>query len=146
MSRVLGSDYASMRMAEFDTDNNIHERASIPSLEMANKKLNNLLNNKNIDGYIFKPTVHALKAARKYLLMAHIIMGQFYFDPAIIPDGEGGIDLEWESADKHLMLSFRNVPERKDILYYQYNDEYGGDEINLPLLKEKLQWLIRDAK
>lgn len=78
--------------------------------------------------------------------MAHIIMGQFYFDPAIIPDGEGGIDLEWESADKHLMLSFRNVPERKDILYYQYNDEYGGDEINLPLLKEKLQWLIRDAK
>lgn len=116
------------------------------SLDSASKKLNALLDNKNTNGYVFKPTMLAFNNARTRLLLAYKLLGQAYFEPSIVPDGEGGIDIEWEKGGKHLLLNCQATSSQKDFLYYQQGTEYAAKDFSVLLFKEKLSWLIHDAR
>jgi hypothetical protein len=43
-------------------------------------------------------------------------------DPSFIPDGEGGIDIEWESDGKEIMMSCRAKPEDTGFIYLNLSD------------------------
>ncbi len=116
------------------------------SLIPASNKLNALLDNQNTNGYVFKPTLQAYNNACARLLLAYKLMGRSYFEPSILPDGEGGIDIEWEKDSKHLLLSCQATSGQRDFLYYQQDDKYEAKDFSVSLLKEKLYWLIRNAR
>lgn len=42
--------------------------------------------------------------------------------PSFIPDGEGGIDIEWESDGKEVMMSCRAKPGQLEFIYLKLSD------------------------
>jgi hypothetical protein len=81
-----------------------------------------LENNKNVEGYVFKPTPHALRTAKFYIEKIYSKMGEAFPRPSFIPDGEGGIDIEWSAGTNELTLSCRAQTEQEDFLYVRKGD------------------------
>jgi hypothetical protein len=92
-------------------------------------RLQNILNeitaledNENVEGYIFKPTDHAVRTAKFYIEKIYSKMGESFPRPSFIPDGEGGIDIEWSVGRNELTLSCRAKTEQEDFLYVKKGD------------------------
>src|SRR3954466_16266781 len=68
------------------------------------KDLYHLLSLENENDLVLKPTQGAFQKARTYLTEASksVILPM----PAFSPDGEGGIDIEWENKGRRLALNF----------------------------------------
>lgn len=57
----------------------------------------------------------------------------------IVPDGEGGIRIEWKVENKHLRIS---LSEERFYLYFEHRSDYAViEEFNAQELIEKLRWL-----
>ena len=106
-------------------------------------QLESLLSNKNVNDYIFKPTHHAYERARRFLIEAHAIMGSHYSQPSIVPDGEGGIDIEWVRGGKEVLLCCRASEAQRDYIYYQEGEKYGAHDASVEYLRDRLNWLIQ---
>ena len=107
-------------------------------------KLDSMQNLENAHGYTFSATPHAYKNAKLYLEGIRFQMSaDFRLRPSLMPDGEGGIDIEWESGEKEITLSCRGSESQQDFIYWQ-GDKYDAGDATPELLRERLGWLIRE--
>src|SRR6266404_6623902 len=67
--------------------------------------LDELLTLENGNGYTFQASLRAHSHAEAYLEAATAILGDAFPFPEFIPDGEGGIDIEWTKNSRRLTLS-----------------------------------------
>jgi hypothetical protein len=105
-------------------------------------ELDALLKAENTNGYTFCPTGWAYQNAKQALEQVSALMGRLFPTPSFIPDGEGGIDIEWERKGRKVSLSCRAGANQRDFIYWKENGgRYDGDEFSLDLLQDKLIWL-----
>jgi hypothetical protein len=116
------------------------EAASTDTLPFL-RALDALLTLENYNGFTLQATPQAHRNAKRYLENAsyviHIPMPEF------TPDGEGGIDIEWENNGRHLALSCRARPDNPDFISWREpQGRYDGRPANQALLNERLEWLL----
>jgi hypothetical protein len=80
-----------------------------------------------------------------YLEAAASILGASFPVPEFVPDGEGGIDIEWSKNARRLTLSCRAYATHNDYLYWEEDGNYDARDITLSLLIERLRWLNNAA-
>jgi len=76
------------------------------------------------DDYIYKPTNYAFGTAERLLLIAYLSVNSDIPRPAITPDGEGGLRLEWRVPDREVRLICPAQPHRQPYIYYEADDNY----------------------
>jgi hypothetical protein len=104
------------------------------------KELDALLTLENTNGFKVQATPCAYENARRYLESASnvILLPQ----PEFTPDGEGGIDIEWENQGRRLALSCRAEHNQSDFISWREpGGRYDGREASENLLNERLDWL-----
>lgn len=102
-------------------------------------ELDALLNLESYNDFVLQPTPYAYNNARRYL---ENVSGTVF--PEFTPDGEGGIDIEWEYQGRRLALSCRaRGIERDFISWREATGQYEGGPASQSLLNEKLDWLTR---
>ncbi|MEP7037611.1 MAG: hypothetical protein ABI891_04650 [Acidobacteriota bacterium] len=86
------------------------------------------------------PSPPVFDSVKKLLLAVTDSLGYEMSIPTFfIPDGEGGVRIEWKVNDKHLRLL---KSEKRLYLYFEDNAHYDGIEnFNPGQLVEKLRWL-----
>ena len=109
--------------------------------EMLNHKFEDLLN-EEYDEEFLAPTEHILEGAIQLIYSINDYLGYEMPIPLfVIPDGEGGIRIEWQNMDKHLRLS---LGEGRIYLYFEDNSQYDAVEnFDAKQLVEKLKWLVQ---
>ena len=106
-------------------------------------KLDSMQNLENAHGYTFSATPRAYKNAKLFLEGIRFqISADFRLRPSLMPDGEGGIDIEWESGEKEITLSCRGSESQQDFIYWQEGDKYDAGDATPELLRTRLHWLI----
>jgi hypothetical protein len=102
-------------------------------------KLNSLLS-EDYDEDFFPPTDEIFTAVKGMLFKVNDFLGYEMTIPSfIVPDGEGGIRIEWKFNDKQLRLA---ISQKKHYLYFEDNGSYDGIPNFKPeQLVEKLRWL-----
>lgn len=113
-------------------------------LSAATNKLTALLDNQNAEGYTFKLTGHAFLSAWDLLVKMHLFLGDRFTTPSIVSDGEGGVDIEWTRNDKEVLMGIRGDTCKDDFVYFQQGASYGGENLSLPYIKDRLEWLFQD--
>jgi hypothetical protein len=103
--------------------------------------LNELLTLENENGYTFQACLRAHRHAEIYLEAATAIIGADFPAPEFVPDGEGGIDIEWSNNARHLTLSCRATAGQNDYIYWEENGVYDAKDFSLALLISQLKWL-----
>jgi hypothetical protein len=98
-----------------------------------------LWKNENFEDYVFKPTTHSYRTAKSYIKALYPSDKDFP-EPAIDPDGNGGIELQWNHGRKILILGCRPNRGQKDFIYYQ-DGQHGMMEASPLNLNERLTWL-----
>lgn len=108
-------------------------------------QLDALLTAENANGYTFQPTLYAYKHARNYLEVLSRISGRSLPQPDLVPDGEGGVDIEWENGSRRVAISCRANPDQKDCIYWREIGAggYEARDMNLLRVMERLRWLAR---
>ena len=104
-------------------------------------QLDELLTVENAHGYAIQASTRAHSNTLTYLEPASASLGRLFPKPEFIPDGEGGIDTEWENGRRNLTLSCRGRDNQADFIYWEENGDYDGAEASLELLLDKLEWL-----
>jgi hypothetical protein len=104
-------------------------------------ELDRMLMLENANGYTFQATTKAHEHAKIFLEAAKALLGQSLIRPSFMPDGEGGIDIEWERGDRNVTLSCRGRANQNDFIYWEENGDYDGRDASLALLIKKLIWL-----
>ncbi len=61
-------------------------------------------------------------------------MGPLFLRPEFVPDGEGGIDIEWVNGDKKMTLSCRGSSTQNDYIYWEQGGEYEAKDISFSRL------------
>ncbi len=86
------------------------------------------------------PTKFIFEAVEKLLSSINNFLGYEMPMPTfIVPDGEGGIRIEWKLNDKHLRIV---LSEKRMYLYFEHNSKYDGiPNFKAERLIEKLRWL-----
>lgn len=107
--------------------------------QIIESKLEALLN-EDYDEDFLAPTDVVFASVKKILLKVNDFLGYEMTVPNfIIPDGEGGIKIEWRLNSKHLRIL---LSEKKIYLYFEHNSEYNGiTNFSAEQLIEKLRWL-----
>ena len=106
------------------------------------RELDALLTLENYNGFRLQASSWAYENARRYLQNASDIM--VIPRPEMTPDGEGGIDIEWESQGRRLALSCRARENERDFISWREPaGRYDGREASHALLNERLDWLTR---
>ncbi|MCA1623224.1 MAG: hypothetical protein LC768_17180 [Acidobacteria bacterium] len=102
-------------------------------------KLDTLLDEEYDEDFL-PPTDFAFSSVKKLLLSINNFLGYEMSIPAfIVPDGEGGVRIEWKVNNKHLRLA---LSEKRMYLYFEHNSKYNGiPDFNAEQLVEKLRWL-----
>jgi len=113
-------------------------------LSTATNRLTALLDNQNEEGYTFKLTGHAFLNAWDLLKKVHLFLGDRFITPSIVSDGEGGVDIEWARNDKEVLMGVRGESHKDDYVYFQQGAIYGGENLSLAYLKDRLEWLFQD--
>ncbi len=103
--------------------------------------LDELLTLENVDGYTFQACLRARVHAELYLEAGTAIMGTDFPAPEFIPDGEGGIDIEWNRNQRTVTLSCRGNASQDDYIYWEENGEYEAKDATLTRLIHRLNWL-----
>jgi hypothetical protein len=103
--------------------------------------LNDLLTLENRNGYTFQACLRAHAHAEVYLEAATAILGDKFPAPEFVPDGEGGIDIEWSKNARRLTLSCRATEDQNDYIYSEENGVYDARDFTLALLITRLHWL-----
>jgi len=102
-------------------------------------KLQCLLNLEYDEDYL-EPSQYILKQIAELLYSANNNLGyEMTLPKFLVPDGEGGIRIEWRMNDKYLHLVYS---EKRNYLYFQENSEGNGiKDFSANQLIEKLRWL-----
>jgi hypothetical protein len=102
-------------------------------------KLQGLLNMEYDEDYL-EPSQYILKQIAELLYSANNNLGyEMTLPKFLVPDGEGGIRIEWRMNDKYLHLVYS---EKRNYLYFQENSEGNGiKDFSANQLIEKLRWL-----
>lgn len=104
------------------------------------RALDALLTLENYNGFTLQPTLRAYRNARRYLESASNVM--LIPTPEFTPDGEGGIDIEWESQGRRLALSCRARGNERDFISWREPaGRYDGSPATQRLLNARLDWL-----
>jgi hypothetical protein len=104
------------------------------------RELNKLLTLENHNGLTLQATKNAYENARAYLTAAS--KGWILPIPEFTPDGEGGIDIEWENKGRRLALNFSSDGHGDFISWREPNSRYEGARTEERLFLEKLDWLM----
>jgi hypothetical protein len=106
------------------------------------RELDSLLTLENYNGFTLQASTYAYRNARHYLESASNVMKIPH--PEFTPDGEGGIDIEWEINGRRLALSCKARDNHDDFISWrEAGGRYEGDIASEGLLKERLDWLTR---
>lgn len=102
-------------------------------------KLQDLFNLEYDEDFL-EPSQHILKKVAEFLFEANSnLVSEMPLPTFLIPDGEGGIRIEWKINNKHLRMVYAM---RRNYLYLEYNDiPEGIENFNTEQLIEKLRWL-----
>jgi hypothetical protein len=104
------------------------------------RELYRLLTLENDNGLILQPTRNAFENTRYYLTEAS--KGLVLPVPKFTPDGEGGIDIEWENSGRRLALNFSADGTGDFISWREPDGRYEGEPAEGLLFLEKLDWLM----
>lgn len=89
------------------------------------------------------PTEYAYTSARNFLLVAFETLENALPIPFYVPDGEGGIRIEWMNGTRELGLICAASESRESYLYHEDGADYGVDElVTESILLNRLRWLI----
>jgi hypothetical protein len=104
------------------------------------RELDSLLTLENYNGFSVQASPYAYENALLYLENASNRMT--IPRPELTPDGEGGIDIEWENLGRRLALSCRASERDRDFISWREpNGRYDGSPATQHLLNQKLDWL-----
>ena len=109
------------------------------------RDLDALLTLEKSNGYTFQATPHAYTRAKTYMrVLTHF--ARPLPRPEFAPDGEGGIDIEWELGSKRFAISCRATSDQQDCLYWRDLDKggYQATEVTLGGMMNRINW-IRSA-
>lgn len=102
--------------------------------------LRNLKTLNNENGLTLRASDDAYANACRYLEAAG---EQFRLPmPEFTPDGEGGIDIEWESQGRHLAINFSAEGNGDFVSWREPGGRYEGEPATEGLFIEKLDWLL----
>ena len=95
-----------------------------------------------VPGYTFKPSKHAYRSAKSYILETYTRMGNSFPTPSFVLDGERGIIIKWAHNGHSVRLNC--LPDWNDENYiYFENGEYDvEDNVTPDVLYKRLIWLM----
>lgn len=94
----------------------------------------------NYNGFILRSNPNVYAKAHNYLDTMRTFNA--LPRPELTPDGEGGLDIEWENKGRHLALSIRSIEGEPDFISWREPEgRYEGAKATQGLLSEKLEWL-----
>jgi hypothetical protein len=106
-------------------------------------ELRSFLRIENYNGFKLQLSTAAYEKAESYLEVASSTIRLSQLKPEFTPDGDGGIDIEWERNGRHLALNFGASGEDNFISWREPLGRYEGEPATKELLMEKLRWLTR---
>lgn len=112
-----------------------------PTVQAIFNDINELSKEEDYDGYIFKPTPHSRKSAKRFITEAHRVMGDRFTRPRVVPDGKGGIIMEWRNGADVVKLGCVTVDTKRDYIYYKRENIYDAVEASVDDLIKWLHWL-----
>ena len=106
------------------------------------RELDRLLTLENYNGLFLQATHKAYEKARDYLTDAS--KGLILPPAEFTPDGDGGIEIEWERSGRRLVISFKAHEGDVDFISWrELQGRYEGGEATKDLFKDRLNWLLR---
>ena len=95
---------------------------------------------------LFKPSDHAARSARRYVLHAYARMGNAFPRPSFVLDGENGIIIKWVKNGYTVRLNCLANDSDGDYIYFE-NGEYDvEDNVTIDVLVNRLNWLIKHER
>jgi hypothetical protein len=106
-------------------------------------ELRSFLRRENYNGFELQISTVAYEKAESYLESASRTIRLSQLKPELTPDGDGGIDIEWERNGRHLALNFAGAGGGNFISWREPHGRYEGAPATKELLMERLNWLTR---
>lgn len=97
----------------------------------------------NHNGLELQLSPDAHKKAEEYLQTVGSTIRLSQLRPEFAPDGDGGIEIEWERRGRRLVVSFKAHPADRDFISWREpQGRYDGREATKELLQDRLNWLL----
>lgn len=109
-----------------------------PALQNILDDINELSKEEDRDGYIFKPTPRARRSAKAFITEAYKRTEGRLPRPRVVPDGKGGIIMEWRNGENLVKLGCVSADTRRDYIYYRRGNIYDVIEASVDDL---IKWL-----
>lgn len=94
------------------------------------------------EDYIYKPTDYAFNTAVELLRVAYLGAGGDISRPAVTPDGEGGIRIEWRHLEREVRLICPAQSNQQPYIYFEVGDNFKiVEDVNGNALASWLSWL-----
>jgi hypothetical protein len=93
--------------------------------------------------YSFRPSKHAKRSARFYILETYARMGRAFPRPSFVLDGERGIVIKWERGGHTVRLNCFGDPRENDYIYFENNEYDTEDDVTPNSLQKRLIWLLK---
>lgn len=103
------------------------------------RELRSFLAAENYNGFELQLSPSAYERAEAYLEFASSVMK--LIPPEFTPDGDGGIDIEWDNQGRRLALNLSKSGEGDFISWREPNGRYEGGPASKILLVTRLLWL-----
>lgn len=115
--------------------------AAISPLNVLLRELDGHLDAEDYNDLTLRLDPLAHKKAYDYL--SHLGSMAIHPKPELTPDGDGGIEIEWENNGKRLVLSCKAHPDDIDFISWrEAHGQYDGEPANQRVLNDRLTWLI----
>lgn len=109
-----------------------------PALQNILDDISELSKENDRDGYIFRPTAHALGTAQRFISDLYKRMEGRLPRPRVVPDGKGGIIMEWRDGENLVKLGCVSTDKKRDYIYYRRGNIYDVVEASVDDL---IKWL-----
>jgi hypothetical protein len=96
----------------------------------------------NIPGYIFKPTKHAIRSAKFYIIETYAKMRGDFPTPSFVLDGDAGIIIKWTRNGHAVRLSCMAELGEQDYIYFENGAYDIEDNVTPEKLQNRLNWLL----
>lgn len=125
-----------LRLKNTETDETVS-----PTVQAIFNDINELSKEEDYDGYLFKPMPRARRSARRFVAEVYKQMGNRLARPRIVPDGKGGIIMEWRNGADVVKLGCVAADTKRDYIYYKRENIYDAVEASVDDLIKWLHWL-----
>ena len=92
--------------------------------------------------YLFKPSKHAIRAAKFYIFETYALMGRAFPRPSFVLDGEKGIIIKWVKDGHTVRLNCLSHETDDDYIYFENADYDTEDNVTPKKLQNRLNWLL----